>query len=105
MTAPRVPIAIIGAGPYGLSIAAHLRGRGVDFRIFGSPMGYWLDMPEAMALKSEAFETNISAPAPGYGFVEYRRKRGLSTEQPIDAGDFNEYALWAQRSLVPDVED
>jgi cation diffusion facilitator CzcD-associated flavoprotein CzcO len=29
---------IIGAGPCGVSTAAHLRSCGVDFRIFGSPM-------------------------------------------------------------------
>src|SRR2546423_995195 len=33
-----VDVAIIGAGPYGLSVAAHLRGRGIDHRIFGEPM-------------------------------------------------------------------
>ncbi|MCU1299900.1 MAG: Pyridine nucleotide-disulfide oxidoreductase, partial [Candidatus Sulfotelmatobacter sp.] len=26
--------AIVGAGPYGLSIAAHLRSRGIPFRVF-----------------------------------------------------------------------
>ena len=46
--------AIIGAGPYGLSIATHLRARGVDFRIFGQPMQAWQDqMPAGMLLKSE----------------------------------------------------
>ena len=29
-------VAIVGAGPYGLSIAAHLRGTGLDVRIFPS---------------------------------------------------------------------
>jgi cation diffusion facilitator CzcD-associated flavoprotein CzcO len=49
-----VDVAIIGAGPYGLSIAAHLAGLGVDFRIFGSVMHTWqTSMPEGMVLKSE----------------------------------------------------
>src|SRR5215510_7490429 len=30
-----VQVAIVGAGPYGLSIAAHLRACGIRFRIFG----------------------------------------------------------------------
>ena len=34
-------VAIIGAGPYGLSIAAHLRSLGVDYRIFGRPLDTW----------------------------------------------------------------
>ena len=44
-------VAIIGAGPYGLSLAAHLKAAGVDFRIFGSPMEFWLQhMPKGMHL-------------------------------------------------------
>jgi len=31
-----INVAIIGAGPYGLSVAAHLRGAGVPFEIYGS---------------------------------------------------------------------
>jgi cation diffusion facilitator CzcD-associated flavoprotein CzcO len=34
-------VVIIGAGPYGLSIAAHMRERGIEFRIFGSPLRAW----------------------------------------------------------------
>ncbi len=42
-----VPVAIVGAGPYGLSIAAHLEASGVHYRIFGTPMRSWLEhMPE-----------------------------------------------------------
>jgi cation diffusion facilitator CzcD-associated flavoprotein CzcO len=32
-------VIVIGAGPYGLSIAAHLSRRGIAFRIFGGPYG------------------------------------------------------------------
>ena len=47
---------IIGAGPYGLSIAAHLRGRGIPFRIFGRIMDSWrTHMPKGMCLKSDGF--------------------------------------------------
>jgi glycine/D-amino acid oxidase-like deaminating enzyme len=36
-----VDVAVIGAGPYGLSLAAHLGERGVEYRIFGETMGSW----------------------------------------------------------------
>ena len=50
MTAPAV---VIGAGPYGLSVAAHLRARGVPVRVFGEVMSSWrLHMPRGMCLKS-----------------------------------------------------
>jgi len=48
---PMIETAIIGAGPYGLSIAAHLRTRGISFRIFGRPMDSWVGhMPKGMML-------------------------------------------------------
>ena len=53
--------AIIGAGPYGLSIAAHLQTRGLDYRIFGSPMYAWIkQMPKGMLLKSEGFHRTFT---------------------------------------------
>ena len=58
-----LPAAIIGAGPYGLSIAAHLRARGVPFRIFGVPMDSWRTrMPAGMCLKSEGFASSLYDP-------------------------------------------
>ena len=54
-------IAIIGAGPYGLSLASHLLARGVGVRIFGHPMQAWREsMPSGMKLKSEGFASNLS---------------------------------------------
>ena len=51
-----VDVAIVGAGPYGLSVAAHLRGAGVRFRQFGLPMKLWREnMPRGMFLKSQGF--------------------------------------------------
>ena len=61
-------VAIIGAGPYGLSLAAHLRARGVKYRIFGEAMRFWLNMPVGINLKSLAFATNIYVPKYGHSF-------------------------------------
>ena len=56
-------VAIIGAGPYGLSIAAHLAKRGVSHRIFGIPMESWArSMPRGMALKSDGRSSDLSDP-------------------------------------------
>ena len=43
----KVAVAIIGAGPYGLSLAAHLAARNVEHRIFGRPMQFWSHIAEA----------------------------------------------------------
>ena len=59
-----VEVAIVGAGPYGLSLGAHLRKAGVSVRQFGLPMQLWRDfMPEGMFLKSQGFASNLSDPA------------------------------------------
>jgi cation diffusion facilitator CzcD-associated flavoprotein CzcO len=97
-------VAVVGAGPNGLSIAAHLRARGMAFRIFGRPMSFWLKMPESINLKSYAFATNVYVPQRGFTFQEYCRARGLEDEEPCSMASFAEYGLWVQRTLVPEVE-
>ena len=59
-----VDVAIVGAGPYGLSLGAHLSAAGVPFRQFGLPMQLWrAAMPAGMFLKSQGFASNLSDPA------------------------------------------
>ena len=54
-------MAIVGAGPYGLSVAAHLGAAGLSFRQFGLPMKLWREnMPGGMFLKSQGFASNLS---------------------------------------------
>src|SRR6516165_1462268 len=56
-----VDVAIVGAGPYGLSLAAHLQALGVEYRVFGRPMDTWRHhMPEGMLLKSDGFASSLS---------------------------------------------
>ena len=46
-------VVVVGAGPYGLSTATHLRGKGLNVAIFGKPMKLWREhMPEGMFLRS-----------------------------------------------------
>jgi 2-polyprenyl-6-methoxyphenol hydroxylase-like FAD-dependent oxidoreductase len=63
MHTTRTDVAIIGAGPYGLSIASHLLNLGIAFRIFGIPMHSWrYRMPAGMSLKSDGFASRIFDP-------------------------------------------
>ena len=104
----KVAVAIIGAGPYGLSLAAHLAARNIEHRIFGRPMKFWSGIAEAGGeryLKSYCFGTNISAPTPGHTFADYNRPRGLETFEPCSMENFTAYGRWFQQSLVPWVED
>jgi len=80
---PICEVVIVGAGPYGLSIAAHLAARGVAHRIFGQPMLTWQKMPPSTFLKSLGFATDIYLPGRRNNFVEYCRERGAD-EPPLD---------------------
>ncbi|BAM88861.1 oxidoreductase/NAD(FAD)-dependent dehydrogenases [Bradyrhizobium oligotrophicum S58] len=104
----KVSVAIIGAGPYGLSLAAHLAGQAIDHRIFGRPMQFWSRIAETGGdryLKSYCFGTNISAPMPGYSFADYNGPRGLETFEPCSMQNFAAYGQWFQQNVVPWVED
>ena len=96
-------VVIVGAGPYGLSIASHLRARQVPYRIFGQPMAFWQQMPETLFLKSLGFATTISNPE-GLTFDRWCRERGLEDREPCTTESFAAYGLSLQKQLVPEVE-
>jgi cation diffusion facilitator CzcD-associated flavoprotein CzcO len=102
-------VAIIGAGPYGLSVAAHLGMRGVNHRIFGKPLGTWAGhMPKNMTLKSEGFASNLSAPTSEFTMKAWSDRKGIAYEDqglPIGLDTFLEYGEAFRRRFVPDVED
>ena len=66
------PAVVIGAGPYGLSVAAHLRGRGIAVRTFGDVMDGWhTHMPAGMFLKSTSSASSLSAPGTGSTLADF----------------------------------
>ncbi len=107
--AAHMDVAIIGAGPYGLSLAAHLRATGVRFRIFGRPMGVWRDnMPKGMSLKSEPFATNLYDPRNAFTLERFCDARGLPYSpvgEPVPLALFCEYGLHFQSRCVPDLDE
>jgi Predicted flavoprotein involved in K+ transport len=103
------PVAVIGAGPFGLSTAAHLRARGVPVRVFGEPMVSWRDhMPEGMLLKSTPAASSIDAPQPGHTLADYCGAAGIprlvTDEDIIPVDTFIAYGEWFQQKLLPDLE-
>jgi thioredoxin reductase len=105
----RCNVAIIGAGPYGLSIAAHLHARGVEFRIFGQPMDTWLTrMPKGMHLKSEGFASSLYDPDSEFTLDAYCKQQGLPYADiglPVPLQTFTSYGLAFQRRFVPQLEN
>jgi lysine/ornithine N-monooxygenase len=101
-------VVVIGAGPYGLSIATHLRNAGLGVRVFGDLMASWRHhMPVGMFLKSTPDASSLSAPAPGSTIFDYCREigsRALIDEPAIPIDLFISYGLWFAARHVPDVE-
>jgi cation diffusion facilitator CzcD-associated flavoprotein CzcO len=102
-------VIIVGAGPYGLSIAAHLRAAGVTFRIFGSPMLTWREhMPDGMLLKSDGFASNLSDPMSVLTLQRFCEMNAIPYDhrrRPVDLETFRAYGLAFQQNLVPELED
>ncbi len=105
----RTEIAIVGAGPYGLSIAAHLRGSGISFRIVGRVMEVWREqMPEGMLLKSDGFASDLSDPRGEFKLRNYCEEKQLpyrATGIPVKLSIFAAYGAEFQRRMVPQVEE
>ena len=104
-----IQTAIIGAGPYGLSLAAHLDAMGADFRIFGAPLNSWRQhMPKGMLLKSDGFASNLSAPDPNSTLKAWCAARNIAYDDsgiPVPLATFLDYSAWFQQRYVPMLED
>lgn len=102
-------IAIVGAGPFGLSIGAHLRSKGIPFRIFGPPMNSWREhMPKGMMLKSDGFASNLSDPGGQFTLKQYcadLRIPYTDEETPVHLETFSSYGLAFKDRMVPELED
>ncbi len=101
--------AIIGAGPYGLSIAAHLRHRGIPFRIFGRPMDSWLQhMPKGMMLKSDGFASDIYDPERAFTLRQFCSEQDIKYADaglPVRLETFGAYGLAFRDRMVPELEE
>jgi hypothetical protein len=108
MVKSNTPIAIVGAGPYGLSLAAHLHERGIPFRIFGQPMQVWrTQMPSGMHLKSDGFASDLYDPARRFTLKQYCHDHGIAYADyglPVSLDTFVAYGLEFQRKLVSMLE-
>jgi FAD-dependent urate hydroxylase len=97
---PDCEVAIIGAGPYGLSAASHLKAMGMDIRAFGRPMDFWANkMPAGMLLRSPRVASNISDPVRELSLEAYEKSAGIQPKAPLPLATFVDYGRWFQRQL------
>src|SRR5665213_2742540 len=109
LTVTTTDIVVIGAGPYGLSLAAHMRNGGKSVRIFGSPMDSWAHhMPQGMHLKSEGFASDLYDPQAELTLKAYCATRNIPYADiglPVAIETFIAYGLEFQRRFVPELEN
>jgi Predicted flavoprotein involved in K+ transport len=99
-------VIVLGAGPYGLSVAAHLSGRGLTVAIFGKPLSFWQHhMPQGMLLRSYWWATSLSDPQGIYTIGRYFQLKGITPPEPLPIELFIDYALWFQKNAVPNVDE
>jgi FAD-dependent urate hydroxylase len=93
-------IAIVGAGPYGLSSAAHLSAAGLDVRVFGEPMQFWAKgMPEGMLLRSPRVASTISDPQSAFTLEAYEEASQTEPVKRVTWETFVSYGKWFEQRL------
>ncbi|HEY4389386.1 MAG TPA: NAD(P)-binding domain-containing protein [Ktedonobacteraceae bacterium] len=99
-------VVVVGAGPYGLSAAAHLLAQGLRVSVFGKPLHFWKKhMPQGMLLRSYWWATDLSDPDGQYSFARYFQAIGVDPCNPLPADVFIDYGLWFQKQAVPEVDE
>ncbi len=100
-------VGIVGAGPYGLSLAAFLGAAGVSYRIFGTPMQFWRqNVPPGTFLKSDGNSSDLAHPdgALRVGDFFMHRDGHFSMRAPIAVERFIEYGETFQARFVPAID-
>jgi len=100
-----VDVAIVGAGPFGLSSGAYLKSKGIGVGIFGDPMSFWRDhMPAGMYLRSNWPASHISDPGSKLTLDHFQADTGAKFEQPIPLQQFVNYGQWFQKKALPELQ-
>jgi FAD-dependent urate hydroxylase len=98
-------VAIIGAGPFGLSVAAHLKARSLRVSVFGRPMVFWdRHMPVGMLLRSPLEASSLSDPEGKLSLGIYLSRSAGGISEPVPLDRFVNYGLWFQQRIVPELD-
>jgi thioredoxin reductase len=98
-------VAVIGAGPYGLSAGVHLNAKGITARVFGEPMEFWAHkMPEGMLLRSPRVASSLSDPDRAFTLEAYEAVSKKEACAPVPLDTFVEYGRWFRHQLGSDLD-
>lgn len=96
-----VDVAVIGAGPHGLAVAAHLLRAKVDCCVLGEPMSFWRTMPEGMLLRSSWTASSIAEYDGPLSLESYCAATDRRLDTPLPLADFLTYGDWVAARLAP----
>jgi hypothetical protein len=98
-------VVVLGAGPMGLGVAAHLRAAGVPHRIFGRTLDFWREhMPHDMLLRSRSRASSIAEPSRRLRIEDWAAAVRRPLSLPVTIGEFISYGDWFQERAVPEVD-
>jgi hypothetical protein len=98
-------VAVIGAGPYGLSAGVHIKAKGLAVCVFGEPMEFWASkMPEGMLLRSPRIASNLSDPDRACTLEAYEAASNKAPCAPLPLDTFVEYGRWFRHQLGSDLD-
>src|SRR5258705_4773469 len=97
---------VIGAGPYGLAVASHLRAGGAEVRIFGKWMDFWdSHMPKGMLQRSPWSGSNMDDPNQTLTLDRYESCLASKLDRRrLPREDFVRYGQWFQQKALPDLD-
>ena len=94
---PSVDLLVIGAGPFGLAVAAYAESTSIDYLVVGEPMGFWrTHMPEGMLLRSGP-DWHLD-PFDEYTVERFIAEQGLiaAEVEPLTRDFYLDYVQWFQ---------
>lgn len=98
-------VAVIGAGPYGLGVAAHLKAAKIETRVFGEAMSFWQrHMPKQMLLRSSLTASDLSDAGGAFSLRAYADLHGIKLSYPVSIETFIAYGKWFQEHAVNNLD-
>lgn len=99
-------IVVIGAGPYGLALAAQLQAVDADFAVFGKAMSFWREhVPLGTRLLTDLLSCSFCRPGSPLDCAGYERALGRSLSRPLQSDELAEYGLWFQGKVCPGLDE
>lgn len=100
-----IDIAIIGAGPYGISIGAHAEKENLNYKVFGLPMQFWkVKMPPEMFIRTLIEYTGLSDPNNKYTIAAFAKEKGITLSYPIRRTIWVDYGMWFIEKTNVDIQ-